>query len=159
MALRNRPGYDRIRGVGVLQRRNGSMRKSALIALIATAIALPAVAEAFPLGGPALTQRIQNGEFRGYTRTNRGLENQIWHFLPDGRIRAVADARVLRWGREDYQQWQDAGAWRVDGAHICVAFQGPNRTLDGCYAVDAGPGKQVRLVGPYTWQGTLEAHD
>jgi hypothetical protein len=136
------------------------MRKLALSALLAGAIALPdAAAIAFPLGGHQLAQRIQNGEFRGYTRTNRGLENQIWHFLPDGRIRAVADARVLRWGREDYQQWQDAGAWRVDGGQVCVAFQGPNRTLDGCYVVDAGAGKEVRLVGPYTWQGTLEPHD
>jgi len=137
------------------------MRKSALIALAAAAIsALPAAVSAFPLGGPQLSQRIVNGEFRGYSRTNRGLENQIWHFLPDGRIRAVADARTLRWGgREDYLQWQDAGSWRVAGGQVCVAFQGPNRTLDGCYVVDAGDGKQVRLVGPYVWQGTLEAFD
>ena len=135
------------------------MRKSALVALLAATVALPATAGAFPLAGPQLVQRINNGEFRGYTRTNRGFENQIWHFLPDGRIRAVADARVLRWGREENLQWQDAGAWRVEGASICVSFVGPNRNLDGCYAVDAGPGKQVRLTGPYSWQGTLEASE
>jgi hypothetical protein len=137
------------------------MRKSVFIALAAGAIAaVPAAASAFPLGGPQLAQRIQNGEFRGYTRTNRGLENQIWHFLPDGRIRAVADARILRWpGQDDYMQWQDAGSWRVEGGRVCVAFQGPNRTLDGCYVVDSGAGKQVRLVGPYVWQGTLEAYE
>jgi hypothetical protein len=140
------------------------MRRFAHLALAAGAIAataaVPSAASAFPLGGPQLAQRIHNGEFRGYTRTNRGLENQIWHFLPDGRIRATADARTLRWGgREDYLQWQDAGVWRVELGQICVAFQGPNRNLDGCYAVDAGPGKQVRFTGPYSWQGTLEPHD
>jgi len=25
--------------------------------------------------------------------------------------------------------------------------------------VTAGPGKQVRLIGPYSWEGTLEPHD
>ncbi len=137
------------------------MRKSALIALLAgAAAALPAGAQALPLAGPQLAQRIHNGEFRGYTRTNRGFENQIWHFVPDGRLRAVADARVLRWPNQDENlQWQDAGMWRVVGGQVCVGFQGPNRNLDGCYVVDAGPGKQVRLIGPYVWQGTLESYE
>lgn len=138
------------------------MRKTAFIAFLAVAgAALPvAGAHAFPLGGPQLQQRIYNGEFRGYTLTSRGFENQIWHFRPDGYVRAVADARVTRWRNMDENlQWQDIGTWRVAGGQVCVSFQGPNRTLDGCYAVTAGAGKQVRLVGPYTWQGTLEAHE
>ena len=137
------------------------MRRTALVALIAAAAAaLPVAAAALPLAGSQLLQRIHNGEFRGYTRTYRGFENQIWHFLPDGRIRAVADARILRrhFG-DEHLEWQDAGAWRIEGSSICVTFIGPNRNLAGCYTVDAGPGKQVRLVGPYLWEGTLEAYE
>jgi len=134
--------------------------RTALILLAAAAAGLPAAAKALPLGGPELQQRIVNGEFRGYTRTNRGFENQIWHFLPDGRIRAVADARILRKpGFDDYLEWQDAGQWHLTGSQVCVSFVGPNRNLDGCYAIDARGGKHVRLVGPYAWEGTLEPHD
>jgi hypothetical protein len=137
------------------------MRKTVSIALFAAALAaLPEAAAAFPLAGQQLAERIYNGEFRGYARTNRGFENQIWHFLPDGRIRAVADSRRQLWqGREDHREWQDIGAWRVEGDRVCVSFAGPNHTVAGCYVVDAGPGKQVRLVGPYLWQGTLEAYE
>jgi hypothetical protein len=138
------------------------MRKIALIALLAGGAASPAAAQPLPLTFPELRQRIHNGEFRGYTVTNRGFENQIWHFRPDGYIRAVADARIRRGGvpMDEYQQWQDAGTWSVvGGGQVCVSFQGPNRNLDGCYAVSSGPGKQVRLIGPYTWEGTLEPHD
>jgi hypothetical protein len=138
------------------------MRKSLLSALLAGAAGLSwsSVADALPLVGPQLTARLVNGEFRGYTQTQRGFENQIWHFLPDGRIRAVADARRQVWrNRDDYLQWQDIGAWRVEGDRVCVTFDGLNRTLAGCYSVDAGYGIQVRLVGPYVWQGTLGPHE
>jgi hypothetical protein len=136
------------------------MLKSASIVLFAGATALaPAAAEALPLGGPALVQRVMNAEFRGYTRTSRGFENQIWHFLPDGRIRAVGDARTLRWGREDHLEWQDIGSWRVEGDRLCVGFRGVNQNLAGCYAIDVGFGKNIRLVGPYLWEGTLERYE
>ena len=138
------------------------MRKPLLVALFAGAAlaAMVPAASALPLSGPQLAARIYNGEFRGYSLTSRGFENQIWHFLPDGRVRAVADARKAIRLRDDYyQQWQDIGAWRVEGDRVCVAFQGPNQNLNGCYAVDAGPRKQVRLIGPYVWDGTLEAYE
>ncbi len=139
------------------------MRPIASIALFAVAIsaaAPAATAQAYPLGDAQLAQRVYNGEFRGYTRTIRGFENQIWYFRPDGYIRAVADSRVERWrNRDEHLEWQDSGTWRVAGGQICVSFVGPNRNLDGCYAVVAGPGNQVRLLGPYTWDGTLEPHD
>lgn len=137
------------------------MRQTVSIALVAAAALVPAAAaQAFPLGGPQLAQRVHNGEFRGYAHTSRGFENQIWHFRPDGYIRAVADARVLRRQNTDENlQWQDIGTWRIAAGQVCVSFQGPNRNLDGCYAVTAGPGKEVRLIGRYSWQGTLEPHD
>lgn len=137
------------------------MCKTAFIALLAgAALILPEAAQALPLAGPQLLQSIRNGEFRGYTRTNRGFENQIWHFLPDGRIRAVAESRKMVWPGHDYrQEWQDIGAWRVEGDRVCVAFQGPNQNLNGCYLVDARQGKHIRLVGPYVWEGTLEAYE
>ncbi|MGH7006634.1 MAG: hypothetical protein ACREIP_22025 [Alphaproteobacteria bacterium] len=130
---------------------------TALLVVLAAGIAAPA--NALPLAGPHLAARIVNAEFRGYTNTGRGFENQIWHFLPDGRIRAVADSqRLLR--RELYrQEWQDIGAWRLEANRVCVAFEGPNRNLNGCYAVDARSRKQVRLVGPYVWEGTLESYE
>jgi len=138
------------------------MRKPILAALFcgAALAAMAPAASALPLTGPQLAARINNGEFRGYTLTSRGFENQIWHFLPDGRVRAVADARKTIFRREDYhQQWQDIGAWRVEGDRVCIAFQGLNQNLNGCYAVDAGQSKHVRLVGPYVWEGTLEAYE
>ncbi|HEY7611285.1 MAG TPA: hypothetical protein VIF14_18810 [Alphaproteobacteria bacterium] len=137
------------------------MRKSAFMAfLTGAALALPAAAQALPLAGPQLVQSIRNGEFRGYTRTSRGFENQIWHFLPDGRIRAVAESRKTVWPTQDYrQEWQDIGAWRIEGDRVCVAFQGLNRNLNGCYAVDVRQGKHIRLVGPYVWEGTLEGYE
>src|SRR5262245_61167651 len=98
------------------------MRKTALIALCAATMLAAGAAHAFPIGGVQLAQRVHNGEFRGYTRTIRGFENQIWHFRPDGYVRAVADARVLRRpGMEDYLEWQDIGTWRVTGTQVCVS--------------------------------------
>jgi hypothetical protein len=139
------------------------MRKSVVSTLVAaSALALIApAAHAIPLGGPQLMQRIHNGEFRGYATTGRGFENQIWHFMPDGRIRAVADSqKIVSRRSENYrQEWQDIGAWRVEGDRVCVAFSGLNQNLSGCYAVDAGRRYNVRLVGPYVWEGTLEAYE
>ena len=128
-----------------------------LLAGLAAGVAVPAAAA--PLMGAQLTQRIVNAEFRGYTTTTRGFENQIWHFLPDGRIRAVGESQKIVSRRENYRQdWQDIGAWRVEGDRVCVVFQGMNSNVSGCYAVDAGFRRDVRLVGPYVWQGTLEAY-
>ena len=136
------------------------MRKAVLIALSAAGVAAAspaALAQAYPLGAAQLAQRVYNGEFRGYTRTFRGFENQIWSFRPDGSVRAVADSRIERWpDRDEHLEWQDSGTWRVTGDQVCVSFVGPNHNLDGCYTIVAGPGKQVRLLGPYTWEGTLE---
>lgn len=136
--------------------------RSVCIAVVAAA-SLPALAaapQAAPLFGAQLAQRTVNAEFRGYTHTQRGFENQIWHFLPDGRVRAVAESsRLISLHGHHREEWQDAGSWRLEGDRICISFQGLNRDLNGCYAVDAGPGKNVRLVGgPYSWQGTLEAY-
>jgi hypothetical protein len=129
-------------------------------ALAGGALMAATPASAMPLSGPQLTQRIVNAEFRGYTNTMRGFENHIWHFLPDGRVRAVADSQRLAPRRENYrQEWQDIGSWRVEGDRVCVAFQGANQSVSGCYAVEAGWRRQVRLVGPYVWQGTLEAYE
>lgn len=126
----------------------------------ATWAAVAPAADAAPLFGPQLAARVVNGEFRGYTHTRRGFENQIWHFLPDGRIRAVAESsRIVPLHGHDHQQWQDVGAWRLESDRVCVSFQGLNLDINGCYAIDAGPGRNVRLVGgPYSWQGTLEAY-
>jgi len=126
----------------------------------ALAAGTAATAAAMPLMGTQLTQRIVNAEFRGYTNTSRGFENHIWHFLPDGRVRAVADSQKILVRRENYrQEWQDVGAWRIEGDRVCVAFQGPNQPVSGCYAVEAGSRHQVRLIGPYVWQGTLESYE
>ncbi len=135
-----------------------TIRLAATAVALVLAIAAPAVAA--PLLGPQLAARIGNAEFRGYATTSRGFENQIWHFLPDGRVRAVAESRKLVAKRDDYrQEWQDIGAWRLTGTQVCVDFQGPNRNLNGCYGVEAGPRNQARLVGPVVWQGTLEAYE
>lgn len=139
------------------------MPKTLTAALAAAAIAagaLPSLTQAAPIGGQLLAQRIYNGEFRGYTRTFRGFENQIWRFLPDGRIHAVADAQKMVFNSRNYrQEWQDVGVWRVDGARVCVDFHGVNRNLNGCYVVDVRYGKHIRLVGPYVWEGTLEPRE
>ena len=136
------------------------VRATLLVASVVVSVGAAGPAAAIPLIGQQLSARIVNAEFRGYTRTNRGFENQIWHFLPDGRIRAVADSRRLVWrDRDDHREWQDIGAWRLEGDRVCVSFAGPNRTIAGCYVVDAGPGKQVRLVGPSVWDGTLESYE
>ena len=129
-------------------------------ALAGGALAAAPSASAMPLSGAQLAQRIVNAEFRGYTNTMRGFENHIWHFLPDGRIRAVADSQKIIVRRENYrQEWQDIGAWRIEGDRVCVTFQGPNQGVSGCYTVEAGGRRQVRMVGPYVWQGTLEAYE
>lgn len=135
--------------------------KTVLLAAIAAASAAAvSTASAMPLTGPQLSQRIVNAEFRGYTNTMRGFENHIWHFLPDGRVRAVADSQRMAPRRENYrQEWQDIGAWRIEGDRVCVTFQGPNQGVSGCYAVEAGWRRNVRMVGPVVWQGTLEAYE
>jgi hypothetical protein len=56
-------------------------------------------------------------------------------------------------------EWQDIGSWRIEGDRLCVGFQGVNQNLTGCYAIDAGYGKNIRLVGPYLWEGTLEPYE
>jgi hypothetical protein len=131
-----------------------------IVLAAASLAALPPALHAAPLFGAQLAQRIVNAEFRGYTHTRRGFENQIWHFLPDGRIRAVAESsRIISLHGHHHEQWQDIGAWRLAGDRLCVSFQGLNHDINGCYAIDAGPGKNVRLVGgPYSWQGTLEPY-
>ncbi|MCW5772230.1 MAG: hypothetical protein KIT16_11385 [Rhodospirillaceae bacterium] len=139
------------------------MKKILAPAVLAVALAAGAAISpsyAAPIGGPLLMQRIANGEFRGYTRTLRGFENQIWRFLPDGRVHAIAEAQKMLFNSRNFrQEWQDFGSWRVEGDRVCVAFPGPNRDLNGCYAVDVRFGKHVRLVGPYVWEGTLEPRE
>jgi hypothetical protein len=132
--------------------------RSALPVLLAAASATSTgLAYALPIVGLQLTQRVSNSEFRGSTSTMRGFENQIWHFLPDGRVRAVAEARKIVWSDTEYrQEWRDDGAWRIVGDRVCVQFHGPNQDVAGCYTVDAREGIHVRLIGPYIWEGTLE---
>jgi hypothetical protein len=136
------------------------MKKTlAAVLAVASVAALAPVAGALPMQGQQLAARIANGEFRGYTTTVRGFENQIWHFQPDGRIRAVADSsRLVPYHGHVRQEWSDIGVWRLEGDRVCVGFQGQNQNLNGCYVVIAGPGKNVRLAGPFVWDGTLEAY-
>jgi hypothetical protein len=139
------------------------MRKSLTSVLFGAAMAIgavPTVAGAAPLAGQMLAQRVFNAEFRGATRTSRGFENQIWQFLPGGRVHAVGDSRRQVWNGQDFhQEWQDDGTWHVAGDRLCVAFETVNHNLNACYIVDVRYGRHVRLVGPHVWEGTLEPRE
>jgi hypothetical protein len=129
-----------------------------LAVLGALVASLPFTASlAEPLGGAQIRSVAMGGEFRGFIQTQRGFENHIWRFAPDGRASATANYKRSPGNLGFMQEFGDAGSWHVDGDRLCVDWQGLNRQFSGCYAVDGIPNSnQVRLTGPAIWQGTLD---
>jgi hypothetical protein len=126
------------------------------IILGALLAAAPLAARSEPLSGNQLLALAPGSEFRGYIQTQRGFENHIWRFAPDGRVTAVATLSRNPGGLGWSQEFGDAGSWRIEGARLCVQWQAQLGVFNGCYSVDATSGSdQVRLIGPATWQGTF----
>jgi len=137
------------------------MSKPLLLALtLALCAAIPGAtaggaASAAPLSGPEIQARA--GEFRGDAQGYTGFESHIWKLAPGGQARAIV---MIKQGLSALNgvtiETGDTGSWSIQGNMLCVDWAGRNRHFSGCYAVEAGPGNHVRLVGPAQWEGTLD---
>lgn len=132
------------------------MRRIAIVVSATIGAMLTVVAaDAQPLSGQGLQGRTAGGEFRGFMRSERGGEDHIWRFRPDGTAVGVATIRRnVGYGTYQYEIG-DTGRWRIEGNRLCVDWPGLNRNFSGCYAVTAQGGDHVRLAGPVPWEGTL----
>ena len=128
-------------------------------AALLAALSLAAAADAAPLEVGEIRLRASGGEFRGYGATRRNhLEDVIWRFRPDGTVTSLSQI-VRRYGggmsSVQFEEYRDAGSWRIEGGRLCVEFQSVHRDLNGCYGVDGAGGDHVNLVGPVQFRGTL----
>lgn len=132
------------------------MRNVAIVvSAILTTLLPAAAADAQPLSGQALQGRASGSEFRGSAQTQRGAENHIWRFRPDGTATGVGIVqRSVGYGTYQYEIG-DAGRWRIESDRLCVEWSGVNSILSGCYTFIAQAGNHVRLAGPIPWEGTL----
>jgi len=131
------------------------MFASRLLAPLLLSAAAAGPASAAMLSGAEIQARA--GEFRGDTRSVRGLESHIWRLGPGGQIRAIATLkRGLSTLNSSMVEFDDVGSWRIEGNSLCVQWSGANARFSGCYAVEAQQGNHVRLIGPAQWEGTLE---
>jgi len=105
---------------------------------------------------PVLEARLSVSEFRGYGFIAWGLQDDIWRLGADGRAKMVY---VLRRGLSDRSasgvEGGDEGTWSLRGDQICVDWR-VRRDISGCYTIIRKGGIHVRLVGPVTYEGTLE---
>jgi len=122
--------------------------------LIAAGIAASPLgaAQSAPLQSAELAALVgKNGfEFRGH--------QTMWKFSPDGKV--TADDNVYRGTQGAMgETWglKNAGTWRLDGQTLCIRWQ--NAAGDHCYTVTRTTGRMVRLSGPRTIEGTLDARD
>jgi hypothetical protein len=95
-------------------------------------------------------------EFRGYGFIAWGLQDDIWRLAADGRATMIY---VLRRGFSERNgssiEGADEGTWSTHGGRICVAWR-VRRDISGCNAIHRRGGIHVRLVGPVTYEGTVE---
>jgi len=121
-----------------------------------TALLPFAFGHAEPVRGGEIVARTPGGEFRGYGSTHRApLEDVIWRFRPDGTVTSFSQLRRKYPSNGQFEEYSDAGTWRIEGDRLCVAFLSVHRDFSGCYAVDGRGGDHVRLGGPVQLEGTL----
>ncbi|MGH7003908.1 MAG: hypothetical protein ACREIP_08175 [Alphaproteobacteria bacterium] len=133
-----------------------SLADAAFVAALVLAAGHIAAVRASPLAAGELQARTGGGEFRGYGSTRRSpLEDVIWRFRTDGTVMSVSQIRRKYGFSSQFEEYSDAGRWRIEGDRLCVEFDGSHRDFSGCYAVDGSAGDQVRLAGPVHLQGTL----
>lgn len=104
-----------------------------------------------PLQGP----RPSIVEFRGYGSIAWGLQDDIWRLRADGRATMIY---VLRRGYgfgTSTVEGGDEGTWSMREGQICVQWR-VRRDISGCYAIHRRGGIHVPLVGPATYDGTIE---
>jgi hypothetical protein len=95
-------------------------------------------------------------EFRGYSSIGWGLEDDIWRLAHDGRATLVFQ-RLRGSGRGSERiEGGDAGTWSMRGDELCVNWNS-RRDISGCYRIIKKFGIHVRLIGPVTFEGTLES--
>lgn len=128
-----------------------------IFSIAAIAALLPlAHSQAAPLPSIEIQARTAGGEFRGYGSTRRApLEDVIWRFRPDGTVTSFSQLRRKYPSNSQFEEYSDAGTWRIEGDRLCVAFASVHRDFSGCYAVDGIGGDHVRLGGPVQLEGTL----
>ncbi len=134
------------------------MSRSRFVALVPVAL-LGATGQvgAEPLSRTQIQARAAAGEFRGYGSTPRyHLEDFILRLRPDGTVRSISQLRRrTSTNAGQFEEYGDAGTWRVEGSRLCVAFGASHRYLTGCYGVNGIGGDHVRLTGPVQLEGTL----
>ena len=106
-----------------------------------------------PLEGPRPTIT----EFRGYAFIQAGLEDEIWRLASNGHATMVYGRRG---GHAECDAGggcygSDAGTWSEASGRLCVSWE-TRPEVTGCYTILPEAGIHVRLVGPLTFEGTLE---
>jgi hypothetical protein len=123
--------------------------------------AVAAVSAVFLASAPVPAQPLEGArppitEFRGYGFIAWGLQDDIWRLKPGGGATMIY---VLRRGYggpcTSSIEGADEGTWSMRGGQICVEWR-VRRDISGCYAIHRRSGIHVRLVGPVTYEGTIE---
>lgn len=123
------------------------MKSMILAAGAALAMGLVPVATAAPLAGPGLMERVVGAEFRGYYRSQRGEEDVLWRFAPDGTVTGIF--LVMRHAGPSLIRFEvsDSGRWTVQGDQLCIQWRLQMYGQQNCFNVDAREGTHVRLNG------------
>ncbi len=124
------------------------MSKShAALLTLAAALAPAGPAVALPLDGAALQGRASGSEIRVNFLGPRGMEDHVWRLTPDGSVAASYIRAPIANDRGAPEYGGGVGRWSVNGNHLCVHMQGIFSSRGACFAVDAGPGNRVTLIG------------
>lgn len=134
--------------------------KLQILAAAATMIAAgPAIAQ--PLSGPALQSRVPGSEIRVNYDGPRGMEDHVWRLQSDGSVSAVYMRSPIANDRGGAPELGGGtGRWTIQGNQLCIDVSGIMTGRQACFAIDAGAGNQVTLVGGnslHVLRGTMTA--
>lgn len=136
-----------------------TLRLRILAAAAVTIAAGPAIAQ--PLSGPALQSRVPGSEIRVSYAGPRGMEDHVWRLQADGSVSAVYMRAPIANDRGGSPELGGGtGRWTIQGNQLCIDVSGIMTGGHACFAIDAGAGNQVTLVGGnslHVLRGTMTA--
>lgn len=126
--------------------------------LAAAALALAATLSA-PTTGFAQAQKTNLALITGSGNFEFRDHHHVWKFTADGRVTAddSQDARLFLGGISEIYGIKSSGMWRRTADQLCITWSQPAGKAEQCYTLTSGHGTLVKLVGPTTLEGRLEA--
>lgn len=138
------------------------MSKLRLQILAAAAVMIatgPSIAQ--PLDGAALQGRAPGSEIRVNYAGPRGMEDHVWRLQSDGSVSAVYMRAPIANDRGGSPELGGGtGRWSIQGNQLCIDVSGIMTGRLACFAIDAGSGNRVTLVGGnslHVLRGTMTA--